>query len=229
MNSISSAAQTPSPKQIFVFIWDAPWLGHLLIVIRWRLFLEHVPCTELLHHNCARFTSREVLWIASRVLREAFCADVATHDLVCVVVEQRAKRSGPVAKFSPCRAGHLDIQNIALAWDQSKPSGSVTHGQCDLSLVRLHVLSASIHYPTYNTKQEYLGTVTRLGDGRSEKWGSIPGKDSIQHLIQWILGTLFQVVKGRSVKPITHLHIVPRSRMRAAIPPLPHMSSGYSA
>jgi hypothetical protein len=92
----------------------------------------------------------------------------------------------------------------------------------------LPLFTGKIH-SNLNSKQEYLSVVTRLGDGRSEKLASIPGKDSIQHLIQWILGILFLVVKGRGLTLITHLHIAPRSRMRAAILPLPHMSSGYSA
>jgi hypothetical protein len=37
---------------------------------------------------------------------------------------------------------------------------------------------------------------------------------------QWITDAISLGVKGRGVKPTTHLYVVPKSRMRGAIPPL---------
>jgi hypothetical protein len=39
--------------------------------------------------------------------------------------------------------------------------------------------------------------------------------------IQWVTGFLSLGLNGRGVKLIIHLHLLPRSRMRGAIPPLP--------
>jgi hypothetical protein len=40
--------------------------------------------------------------------------------------------------------------------------------------------------------------------------------------IQWVPGALSLGVKWPGREATTHLHLVPRSRMRGAIPPLPH-------
>jgi len=42
----------------------------------------------------------------------------------------------------------------------------------------------------------------------------------IQPPIQWAAGVLSLGQSGRGVKPTTHLHLVPKSRMREGIPPL---------
>jgi hypothetical protein len=47
--------------------------------------------------------------------------------------------------------------------------------------------------------------------------------------IKWVPGALSLGVKRRGVKLNTHLHLVPRSRMRGAIPPLPNKPSWRGA
>jgi hypothetical protein len=47
--------------------------------------------------------------------------------------------------------------------------------------------------------------------------------------IQWELGTLSLGIKRRSLKLTTHLHLIPRSRMRGAILPLPNTPSWRGA
>jgi len=37
----------------------------------------------------------------------------------------------------------------------------------------------------------------------------------------WYRGLLFREQSGRSVKPTSHLHLLPRLRIRGSIPPLP--------
>jgi hypothetical protein len=46
--------------------------------------------------------------------------------------------------------------------------------------------------------------------------------------IQWPPGALFRGIWRRTMNLTFHLHLIPRLRMRGAIPPLLHMSSGHS-
>jgi len=50
-----------------------------------------------------------------------------------------------------------------------------------------------------------------------------------QPLLQWIPGALSLGISGRGVKLTTYLHLVPRSRMHVAIPPLRNTSSWRGA
>jgi hypothetical protein len=47
------------------------------------------------------------------------------------------------------------------------------------------------------------------------------GSGTPQPPIQWVPGALSLGYSGRGMKLTTHIHLVPRSRMRGAIPPLP--------
>jgi hypothetical protein len=49
---------------------------------------------------------------------------------------------------------------------------------------------------------------------------SIPAVGPTKPPIQWVAGDLSLGVKQPGVRLTTHLHLVPRSRMRGAIPPL---------
>jgi hypothetical protein len=54
---------------------------------------------------------------------------------------------------------------------------------------------------------------------------SKPAVGRTQPPIQWLSGAPSLGESGRGVKLTTHLHLVPRSRMRGAIPPLPNKPS----
>jgi hypothetical protein len=45
------------------------------------------------------------------------------------------------------------------------------------------------------------------------------------HPIQWVPGTVSVGLRGKDIKLIPHLHLVPRLLIRGAIPSLPHTSS----
>jgi hypothetical protein len=50
-----------------------------------------------------------------------------------------------------------------------------------------------------------------------------------QPRIQWVLGVLSLGYSGRVVKLTTHLHLLPTSKMREAVPPLPNTPSWRGA
>jgi hypothetical protein len=98
-------------------------------------------------------------------------------------------------------------------------------------------------HQNYQSPDSSLGVA--LGYGLDDRCSRIrfparPGNFSLHHRVQtgsgahlasYPMGTgafsLWQ--SGRDVKLTTHLHLVPRSRMRGAIPPLPNTSSWRGA
>jgi hypothetical protein len=80
----------------------------------------------------------------------------------------------------------------------------------------------------------YLSGI-ELGYGRDNWWfetqqglgiflfttGSRPALGLTQPSVQWVPAALFLGYSGRGVKLTTHLPLVPRSKNRGAIPPLP--------
>jgi len=58
---------------------------------------------------------------------------------------------------------------------------------------------------------------------------STPAVGPTQPHIPWVRRGLSRRLSGRGVKVAIPFHLVPRSRMRGAIPPVPHMSSRRGA
>jgi hypothetical protein len=70
------------------------------------------------------------------------------------------------------------------------------------------------------------GSDSRRGMGIFFLWTTFrPAPEPTQPPIQWVSGELTPGVKWPGVKLTTHLLLVPRSRMRGAIPPPPNTSS----
>jgi hypothetical protein len=102
----------------------------------------------------------------------------------------------------------------------------------DLSIYQSNIRSARHYGPKSPSTVQYC-TVTH-NYSAAQDWsgysqsrtatrrGSIPGRStdfSLRHRVQWVV--LVHIYGDRSVKLTTHLHLVPRIRMREALPPTP--------
>jgi hypothetical protein len=100
--------------------------------------------------------------------------------------------------------------------------------------------TASIKSAT-STQQEGVKIVTRVQAGQLRNCGLIPGRgmghfkakhpvelwDPIQPPTQHVSGDLSLKKSRWGIKPITHLHTVPKFRMHGVIPPPPHLNGTF--
>jgi hypothetical protein len=113
MSAIGDTVLTPSPEQIFFFIWVVLWVDHLLTVSGAGLFTEHIP--------------RRVQWRNS--LRPARIASAEDCEWKRTLNCRVARCGSPVPKFSSCQATWISGEFL---WQGTSPS----------HLVALHATTA---------------------------------------------------------------------------------------